>query len=148
MRRITVISIFLILSLCFGITVSAESGCAWYIEKRGNQRPGFPSDADFISKHHGYYIDSKSNETGNKVLYLTFDAGYENGNIEKIMDIMKDEDITGAFFILSNLINKNPELVRRMVSDGHLVCNHTSNHKDLSSLGRDDIIANLKSLEA
>ncbi|MBO5305323.1 MAG: polysaccharide deacetylase family protein, partial [Clostridia bacterium] len=58
--------------------------------------------------------------------------GYENGNIEKILDVMKEEGVTGAFFILKNLILKNPDLVCRMASDGHLVCNHTATHKDMT----------------
>jgi peptidoglycan-N-acetylmuramic acid deacetylase len=60
---------------------------------------------------------------------------------------MKDESVTGAFFILSNLIDKNPELVLRMTEEGHLVCNHTSNHKDISMMSKDLMLENIRSLE-
>ena len=148
MKTLKIISLILILSLSFSFTAAAQNSTSWYIQKRGNEKPGFPKEANFISDHHGLYIDNKSNSNGKKVLYLTFDAGYENGNIEKILDVLKDEGIIGAFFILNNLINKNPELVRRMVKEGHLVCNHTSNHKDISGLTSDEILANLESLES
>jgi peptidoglycan-N-acetylmuramic acid deacetylase len=109
--------------------------------------PGFPDTVNVINENGGVYADIAANKNGVKKLYLTFDAGYENGNIEKILDIMRDERVSGAFFILSNLIDKNPDLVKRMADEGHLVCNHTSNHKDLTKLTDDEIIANLKRLE-
>lgn len=125
----------------------ADDSCCWYIVKRGNNTPGFPKDADEVKTLGGLYIDEKSIAGGDKKLYLTFDAGYENGNIEKILDVMKKENVKGAFFILSNLIDKNPDLVKRMADEGHLVCNHTYNHKDLTKLGDDEIIDNLHRLE-
>jgi peptidoglycan-N-acetylmuramic acid deacetylase len=65
------------------------------------------------------------------VIYLTFDVGYENGNVNKILDVMKDEGVVGSFFILGNVISRNPELVLRMANEGHIVCNHTLNHPNL-----------------
>ncbi len=129
----------------FSIHVYAAEG--WYIVKRGNDIPQFPKDADFISAHSGYYVDKYCRENGDKKIYLTFDAGYENGNVEKILDIMDEYNVKGAFFILSNLVLKNPELVRRMADDGHLVCNHTSNHKDVTRLTKEEMLDNIKSLE-
>ena len=68
------------------------------------------------------------------MVYLTFDAGYENGNIARILDTLAQKQVSGAFFILGNLIWKNPELVRRIADEGHLVCNHTLMHKDMSAI--------------
>ena len=83
------------------------------------------------------------------MIYLTFDAGYENGNVEKILDAMKEEDVKGAFFILGNLIERNPELVEKMINDGHLVCNHTNKHRDMTkSASIDEFRQELESLEA
>ena len=146
MRIFKLISFMVFISLIFNVVSYAEEGCNWYIVKRGNNAPGFPKNADVVSRYGGKYIGNGTDE-GNKKIYLTFDAGYENGNIDKILDVMKDEGVHGAFFILSNLINKNPELVRRMVDEGHLVCNHTSNHKDLTRLSDSEILANLSRLE-
>jgi peptidoglycan-N-acetylmuramic acid deacetylase len=65
---------------------------------------------------------------------LTFDAGYENGNVEKTLDVLKENNVSGAFFILSHIIDTNPELIKRMKNEGHLVCNHTATHKDMSQV--------------
>ncbi len=109
----------------------------WYCKKsEGNHQPPLDSLLSFVEKDglSAYYIDKKNYDFSaeEKVIYLTFDAGYENGNVEKILDIMKAEDVTGAFFILENLVKRNPELVKRMNDEGHLVCNHTATHPDMS----------------
>ena len=69
-----------------------------------------------------------------KVLYLTFDAGYENGCTEKILDILQKHQVPAAFFLVGNYIEKNPDLVRRMVKEGHIVGNHTMHHPDMSKI--------------
>ena len=73
-------------------------------------------------------------DTGDKVLYLTFDAGYENGCTEKILDILQKQDVKAAFFLVGNYIEKNADLVRRMAKEGHIVANHTMHHPDMSKL--------------
>ena len=72
--------------------------------------------------------------TGEKVLYLTFDAGYENGCTEKILDTLKEHNVPAAFFLVGNYIERNADLVRRMVAEGHIVGNHTMHHPDMSKL--------------
>lgn len=74
-------------------------------------------------------------ETSEKVIYLTFDAGYENGCTEQILDTLQKHKISAAFFLVGNYIEQNPELVRRMVRDGHIVGNHTYHHWDMSKIG-------------
>ena len=69
-----------------------------------------------------------------KVLYLTFDAGYENGRTEQILDVLKKHEVKAAFFLVGNYIEKNEDLVRRMVGEGHIVGNHTMHHPDMSKL--------------
>lgn len=139
------------LTVCFAMLMSAvcyaDEGCNWFIVKCGNKTPRFPDNAEEISKYGAVFLDSRSAVNKEKRLYLTFDAGYENGNIEKILNIMKDEGVTGAFFILSNLIKKNPELIKRMVDEGHMVCNHTSDHKDMTKLSDSEVLSNLSYLE-
>ena len=85
-----------------------------------------------LEEYGGVYVDKKHGDNvADKVIYLTFDVGYENGNVAKILDVMKEEGVSGSFFILDNVINRNPDLVLRMASENHLVCNHTMNHKNL-----------------
>lgn len=74
-------------------------------------------------------------DTTEKVLYLTFDAGYENGCTEQILDVLQKHNVPAAFFLVGNYIEQNPELVKRMVAEGHIVGNHTYHHWDMSKLG-------------
>ncbi len=69
-----------------------------------------------------------------KVIYLTFDAGYENGCTEKILDVLKAHEVKAAFFLVGNYIQQNADLVRRMVREGHIVGNHTMHHPDMSKI--------------
>ena len=88
-------------------------------------------------------------DTTRKILYLTFDAGYENGCTEKILDILKEQQVPAAFFLVGNYMEKNADLVRRMVEEGHIVGNHTMHHYDMSKLSaRDAFAKELTDLEA
>ncbi len=89
-----------------------------------------PADSEQLSKYDAVYLG----DTSQKVIYLTFDAGYENGCTEKILDILKKHEVPGAFFLVGNYIEKNADLVRRMVQEGHIVGNHTMHHYDMSKL--------------
>ena len=73
-------------------------------------------------------------DTSKKVIYLTFDAGYENGCTARILDVLKKHQAPGAFFLVGNYLQQNPDLVRRMVDEGHLVGNHTMHHYDMSKI--------------
>ena len=109
----------------------------WYcMRKKDHSQPCVESNMRFIKEYGGYYADEThaNMADSDKVIYLTFDAGYENGNVAKILDVLKDEQVPGAFFILENLIERNEDLVRRMVDEGHLVCNHTMKHKDMTKV--------------
>ena len=74
-------------------------------------------------------------ETEEKVLYLTFDAGFENGSTEKILDALKKHNVKAVFFLVGNYFETQPDLVRRMVEEGHTVGNHTYSHPDMSAIG-------------
>ena len=108
----------------------------WYcVRNTEHKQPRVDPNMSFIEECGGVYVDRRhGDDSREKVVYLTFDAGYENGNIERILNTMKEENVTGAFFVLGNLISKNPELIRRMDEEGHLVCNHTVRHKDMTKV--------------
>ena len=102
----------------------------------------------FIEDYDGYYVDKKhGDECSERVIYLTFDAGYENGNIGRILDTLKEKGVPAAFFILANLVKTNTELVKRMVDEGHIVCNHTASHRDMTKLSDDEFAAELARME-
>ena len=86
--------------------------------------------ADQLKQYDAVYIG----DTGEKVLYLTFDAGYENGCTARILDILQQQEVPAAFFLVGNYIEKNADLVRRMTREGHIVANHTMHHYDMSKL--------------
>lgn len=143
MKRVISFFILVIIFASFTLNTSADTQLHWYIKRKGNNCPVFPNEAAEIEKYDCYYID----KSGNKKIYLTFDAGYENGNVEKILDVLKEKGVSGAFFLLDNIILKNTDLVLRMANEGHLVCNHTKNHKNLSSSTEEEISRNLRALE-
>ena len=88
------------------------------------------ADRQQLRQYDAAYLGDPSQ----KVLYLTFDAGYENGSTEKILDTLKEQQVPAAFFLVGNYIEKNADLVRRMEAEGHIVGNHTMHHKDMSKI--------------
>lgn len=128
----------------------AAGGTGWYTPRaRDHRQPVFGGDLRAVEPLGGYYMDYRhpDPDAAEKVVYLTFDAGYENGNVEKILDALKAEGAVGAFFILGNLAVRNSELVRRMADEGHLVCNHTYTHKNLCGAPAGTLTAELTRLE-
>lgn len=83
-----------------------------------------------LKKYNTSYVGSNTE----KVIYLTFDAGYENGNTEPILDALKKHNVTATFFVVGHYLESAPELVKRMVAEGHFVGNHTYHHLDMSSI--------------
>ena len=151
MRIKRFISLILFITLVFSVCsnlVYASNEYSWYIKRNGNKRPLIQKEQELIYKYDGYYIDKKvSDGDGKKILYLTFDIGYENGNTEKILNTLNEEGIPAAFFVLDNIILKNTDLVTRMANEGHLICNHTKNHKNICDETEENIIKNLTDLE-
>ena len=121
-------AVVLVVSQFMGGTV--ETG-AWGLSfRQEGAAPVAPSSKEALKKVDAAYIGDMSE----KVLYLTFDAGYENGCTEKILDILKKHDVPAAFFLVGNYVEKNADLVRRMVSEGHIVGNHTMHHPDMGRI--------------
>jgi peptidoglycan-N-acetylmuramic acid deacetylase len=87
-------------------------------------------------------------DTEEKVIYLTFDAGYSTENVEKILDVLKEEEVTAAFFILPAIYKYTPEVAKRMSEEGHLVCNHTYSHKNVANLSFEEFKKELSSIES
>ena len=138
-----------IISLCT-VTVFAQDSYGWYcVRNKEHLQPRLDSQISFIEEYNGYYVDRKHAEaSAEKVIYLTFDAGYENGNIEKILNVLKAENVPAAFFVLENLILKNSDLILRMVNEGHIVCNHTAKHPDVTKFSNiEDFKTELERLE-
>ena len=151
MKRMINAAALLILVFIFVLQATAKAGeCHWYcIRTKGNKQPPIPCEFSFIEEHDGYFIDRKHSDSNtDKVVYLTFDAGYENGNVARVLDTLKKENVPAAFFILSHLVNANADLVLRMVEEGHLVCNHTAHHPNLWDAPKERVQEEIKALEA
>ncbi|MBR4292899.1 MAG: polysaccharide deacetylase family protein [Clostridia bacterium] len=126
------------------LSVNAEG---WYCMRAGHDVPSLPAEFIYLEEYGGRYIDRNADEQ-NKVIYLTFDAGYENGNVEKILDTLCECNVKGAFFVLENLILREPELIKRMQREGHIVANHTATHRDMTTVSTiDEFAAELSRLE-
>ena len=102
----------------------------WFKRNEEHQQPEVSQKID-LSKYDAYYVDPKCTE---KKIYLTFDCGYENGNTSQILDALKKHDAPAAFFVVGHFLESAPEMVKRMVEDGHTVGNHTYHHYDMSKI--------------
>lgn len=105
----------------------------WYTPNTTHTTPVVPADIKlWLKKYNGYYVGDTN--PAHKNIYLTFDEGYENGYTSKILDSLKSEHVHAAFFVTASYICKNPDLIQRMVAEGHLVGNHSSTHPSMPSL--------------
>ena len=105
-----------------------ETG-SWGLSYRTEgQPPEGPASGAELAQYNAVYLGN----TQEKVIYLTFDAGYENGCTAQILDALQKHNAPAAFFLVGNYLEKNPDLVKRMVEEGHIVGNHTMHHPDMS----------------
>ncbi len=98
--------------------------------QQDGQPPVANASAEELKKYNAYYADI----TQDKVLYLTFDAGFENGNTPAILDALKKHSAPATFFVVGTYITSNQDLIKRMVQEGHTVGNHTYHHPDMSQI--------------
>ena len=107
------------------------AGYNWYFKPRDDGlQPTVADDAPFIDSYDVYCLGNP----GSSKIYLTFDAGYENGNTEKILNVLKAKNVPAAFFVTKHFVTSAPNLIVRMKDEGHIVGNHTAEHSDLTKL--------------
>lgn len=117
-------------TLIFNPKLSAQE-YNWYFNPRDDGKQPEPiKEANFFKKYNAYYVGDPKE----KVLYLSFDAGYESGNTEKILDTLKKHNAPAQFFVVESYIKNNPEIIKRMEKEGHLVCNHSKNHPSMAKI--------------
>ena len=150
MRKRDLLILFLAIAAAVVVSVSIflrsslETGSWGLSFQQEGAPPVGNADREQLKVFDAAYIG----DTSRKVLYLTFDAGYENGCTEKILDVLKEQQIPAAFFLVGNYVEKNADLVRRMVQEGHIVGNHTMHHYDMSKLStREAFAKELQDLE-
>ena len=133
-RDLWILGGVMVLAICLGIGIflseTLETG-SWGLSFRTEgQPPVGPANSAVLSRYDAVYLGN----TSEKVLYLTFDAGYENGCTAQILDILQKHQVPATFFLVGNYMEQNADLVRRMVSEGHTVGNHTMHHPDMSKI--------------
>ena len=150
MRKKDLVILFCALCAAVALVLTQFSGSAvetgsWGLSfQQEGQPPAGPEGNQQLRQYDATYLG----DTSRKVLYLTFDAGYENGCTEKILDVLKQHQVPAAFFLVGNYMEKNADLVRRMVDEGHIVGNHTMHHPDMSKLSdRETFAKELTDLE-
>lgn len=133
-RDLLILLIAVVIALAVSVSVFASSALStgsWGLSFRQEGAPPIGNAGkDQLRQYQAAYIGN----TNEKVLYLTFDAGYENGCTAKTLDTLKEKQVPAAFFLVGNYIRQSPDLVRRMVAEGHTVGNHTMHHYDMSRL--------------
>lgn len=123
------------------IAAAADGNWGLSFQEKGKTPIG-NATSDYLKKYNAYYtgnegdksakLESERESGGN--IYLTFDVGYENGYTAGLLDVLKEEKVPAAFFVVGNFVEENPELVKRMADEGHIVGNHTMHHPDMSAI--------------
>lgn len=122
-----------------GDAASYTRSCTWgllFTENWGlgfgeqGQPPTGNATPEELAGYNAYFLGDTSQQT----IYLTFDCGYENGNTEAILDALKKHKAPATFFVVGHYLDSAPELVKRMVAEGHTVGNHTNHHPDMSQI--------------
>ena len=116
----------------------------WGIKRNDNhEQPDLGSkNKELLEKYDGIAMGNKEE----KIVYLTFDEGYEAGYTPKLLDILKQNNVKAAFFITAHYLNTQSELVQRMIDEGHIVGNHTVNHKSMPDLDDEKIKSEIMEL--
>ena len=112
-------------------TSASVQSASWGLSfQEEGKRPAGNATIDDLKQYNAYY----ASDTDEKILYLTFDVGYENGNTPAILEALKKHQAPAVFFAVGNFIKDNPDLIKRMITEGHIVGNHTMTHPDMSQI--------------
>ena len=113
-------------------TIATQARTSWGLAfpKESGGRPEGNATAEYLAQFDAYFIGAEDD----KVIYLTFDAGYENNFTPGILETLKKHNAPAAFFLVGTYIRDNPELSQRIVNEGHIIANHTMNHPDMSKI--------------
>lgn len=117
---------------------------SWYIVRDNNHGMSGCDNSFEIEQYDAYYVDAEANHKNEKVMYLTFDCGYDNGYTEKMLDVLKKHNAKACFFVTMTYIRDNVDIVKRMKEEGHIVGNHTVSHPTLPEISVEEQKKELK----
>ncbi|MCR5322076.1 MAG: polysaccharide deacetylase family protein [Lachnospiraceae bacterium] len=122
----------------------------WWYTKNNDHKlptPGYANDISQLFPQYGAYYANTAATDADKVMYLTFDCGYENGFTDTILDILKKHNAKACFFVTKGFLQQSPNTAKRMKDEGHLVGNHTANHPSLPKKSDEGVIDELETVE-
>ena len=138
MRKLLIICILLLTSCTSEDTVSVSKEMSWGIGKEKTEQ-GQPLDCvkanEEFKEYNAVFVGNKDE---NKI-YLTFDNGYENGNTNIILDVLKDKGVHAVFFVTGHYAANQDEIMKRIIDEGHIVGNHSYAHKVFSSMSKENV---------
>ncbi|MDY0407533.1 delta-lactam-biosynthetic de-N-acetylase [Virgibacillus soli] len=138
----SIMAVMLLVTFTNGTSVEASFGWG-YKKNNKNEVPDIGKYKEVLKKYGAYFVDY----SGDKNIYLTFDNGYEQGHTEAILDVLKEEDVPATFFVTGHYVETEPDLVKRMVDDGHIIGNHSYHHPDFTIISKESIQKELETLE-
>ncbi|MEN1970214.1 delta-lactam-biosynthetic de-N-acetylase [Lentibacillus sp. N15] len=148
MRKLCLMMVSLVLFAATMLQVTTTvnaGGFGWGYKKNTEHKiPEIGKYKEMLKKYGAYYAD----DSGEKVVYLTFDNGYEQGYTDDILDVLKEEKVPATFFVTGHYVDSEPALVKRMADEGHIIGNHSYHHPDLTTLTKDSMKMELEDLEA
>ncbi|MDN4495025.1 polysaccharide deacetylase family protein [Ureibacillus aquaedulcis] len=137
--RLTLCSI--VIAIAFSLVkldVANANAYHWGFTKSKDEKPGdVGSQFETILKEHGAFYRGDPNK---KIIYLTFDSGFENGYTESILDTLKEEKVPATFFLTGHYLTSATDLVKRMIDEGHIIGNHSYGHPDMSKLSEEGLL--------
>ena len=112
-------------------TAASAQSSNWGLSfQEEGKRPVGNATIEELAQYNAFFAE----DTEEKKIYLTFDAGFENGNTPAILDALKKHQAPATFFVVGNFISENKDLIKRMETEGHIVGNHTMTHPDMSKI--------------
>ncbi|MBP1970610.1 peptidoglycan-N-acetylmuramic acid deacetylase [Virgibacillus natechei] len=144
-KYIVVTPIIAFLTFFMVLMQPADSGAyGWGFKKNtDHQIPDIGEYKEILKEYGAYYVD----DSGEKNIYLTFDNGYEAGYTDEILDVLKQEDVPATFFVTGHYVDSEPDLIARMVDEGHIIGNHSYHHPDFTIISEESMQEELETLE-
>lgn len=141
MKKLLISSLLFLMLIPLSVDASSHG---WGFKKNTNhQKPNVGIYEQMLEKYDAYYMDKSED----KVIYFTFDNGYEAGYTAPILDILKRHEVPAAFFLTGHYVKDQAPLVKRMLKEGHIIGNHSDKHPDFTNLTKQAYEKELKSLE-
>ncbi|GAE95326.1 carbohydrate Esterase Family 4 [Gracilibacillus boraciitolerans JCM 21714] len=138
-----ILLVFFVFLIIAPLEVGANSyGWGGYKKGINNQQPEVGKYQQILEKYRSFYLDP----SGDKHVYLTFDNGYEAGFTEQILDVLKEKKVPATFFLTGHYVEDQPDLVRRMVADGHIIGNHSDGHRDFTKISKEEFTDDVTTL--